>query len=52
VAEEALAVPGDASVVVTEVAEVEERGPAGTGEPFAQGVELALTVPPEPVPVE
>ncbi|MGD0876405.1 MAG: hypothetical protein ABSA14_15690 [Acidimicrobiales bacterium] len=49
---EALAVPVEASVVVAEEDELEERGPAGTGDPVGQTDELALTTPPAPVPVE
>jgi hypothetical protein len=52
VAAEALAVPGDPSVVVAEEDAVEERDPVGTGDPLVQADELVLTVPPEPVPVE
>jgi hypothetical protein len=49
---EALIVPGDASAAAAEEDEVEERDPVGTGDPVAQIDELALTVPPAPVPVE
>jgi hypothetical protein len=51
-AAEALAVPTEESVVLVDVNVVAEIAPPGMGEPFAQVAELALTEPPDPVPVE
>jgi hypothetical protein len=51
-AEDADVVPGDPRTVVADDDAVVERDPVGRGEPLTHVVELVLTEPPVPVPVE